>query len=88
MPTQTICAEIAERWENYGGSTPWTKSLRAFGDVGGQIIYWCGMPGSKSAIPLTFELIMPDGSRFVAADGGAYRLKDIRAAITQATKEE
>lgn len=70
------CSEIAESWESWCGETQWSKKLREFGELGGKIEYFCGVPQSASAIPLCFVLIMPDNSKF-----GSSRLKDIRNAI-------
>lgn len=69
--------DVADFWESYSGDTAWVKALREFGRLGGQIQYWCGVPQSASAIPLTFGLFHPDG-REIECDS---RLKDIRAAI-------
>ncbi len=71
------CAVIAELWESWCGKTAWSVLLRQFGELGGKIEYRCGMPQSKSAIPLTFALIKPDGSKIT----GNSRLKDIREGI-------
>lgn len=70
-------SEVAELWEEYGGETKWSKTLREFGALGGLVQYWSGMPQSASAIPLTFALFAPDGTKLASN----YRLKDIRAAI-------
>ena len=69
---------IAELWEAWCGETEWSRSLRRFGELGGKIRYWCGMPRSASAIPLTFALFKPDNSELPCK----YRLKDIKAAIS------
>lgn len=68
---------VAEDWRQYGGDNPWTAALDRFGDLGGKVIWWCGYPRCASAIPLTFSLHMPDGTKAHCN----YRLKDIRAAI-------
>jgi hypothetical protein len=68
---------IADFWEQWCGDTPWSRSLRRFGELGGKIQYWCGVPRSHSAIPLTFALYAPDGTELPCN----YRLKDIKAAI-------
>ena len=52
-----------------------------FAALGGFAEDWGGVPQSKSAIPLTFALILPDGSRLPDC---RYRLADIRRAITLA----
>lgn len=70
---------VADVWEKYGGPTPWSKAMREFGHLGGLCQYWCGMPRSASAIPLTFSLFTPDGRKFNCD----YRLKDILAAIKE-----
>lgn len=69
--------EIADLWEMWCGVTKWSVSLRRFGELGGRIRYWCGVPRSASAIPLTFALFDPDGVQLPCS----YRLKDILAAI-------
>jgi hypothetical protein len=68
---------MAEEWEAYGGETTWSRAARRFGELGGLVQYWCGMPRSASAIPLTFALFKPDGTPLPSH----YRLKDIHAAI-------
>ena len=70
-------AVVAKFWESWCGITPWSKYLREFGELGGLIKYWGGVPQSASAIPLCFELLMPVGDVFP----GGSRLKDIRAAV-------
>lgn len=70
-------AEVARAWEVWCGDTPWSRSLRRFGELGGQVRWWGGYPRSASAIPLTFGLFAPDGSKLPSRS----RLKDIRAAI-------
>lgn len=77
------CEEIAELWENWCGKTNWSESLRQFGQLGGKIIYYCGMPQSASAIPLTFEMVMPTGEVLP----GNSRLKDIKTAIEIASMQ-
>lgn len=72
--------DVAEGWRGWAGETAWTKAADEFGELGGKIAWYCGYPQSKSAIPLTFTLHMPDGTEFA----GHYRLKDIRAATTRA----
>lgn len=70
---------VAEFWESYSNAgRKWAVALRRFGELGGVIEYWCGVPGSASAIPLTFSLYGPDGQKFACTS----RLKDIRAAIS------
>jgi hypothetical protein len=71
------CEEVATSWENWCGETPWSKSLRKFGELGGKVIWWCGVPRSASAIPLCFVLVMPDGFHYQ----GHSRLRDIKDAI-------
>lgn len=78
---------VASLWERWCGETRWSILLREFGSLGGKIEYWCGVPQSASAIPLTFELMLPDGSIFQAPDEGNSRLKDIRAAISEAKEQ-
>jgi len=53
--------------------------MRDFAAAGGLCRYWCGMPGSASAIPLTFALFAPDGTKLECK----YRLKDIIAATAK-----
>ena len=74
------CEEVAKQWENWCGDTPWSRGLREFGDEGGKIIWYCGFPRSKSAIPLCFSLVMPSGIEVP----GSSRLKDIKEAIHRA----
>ena len=76
-PNDQTPHEVADAWENWCGVTKWSTSLREFGDLGGKILWWCGMPRSTSAIPLTFALYTPTGEKLYCD----YRLKDIRAAI-------
>jgi hypothetical protein len=68
---------MADTWAAYSGESAWTKAAREFGDLGGLAQYWSGIPGSKSAIGLTFALFAPDGTKLPCE----YRLKDIRSAI-------
>ena len=82
-PQPEPAGDIADAWAQWCGENQWTKRLREFGNLGGKVKWWCGYPQSHSAIPLTFSLIMPDGTPFPCA----YRLKDIRAAIDKATEE-
>jgi len=79
MNTPPICnaAEMARVWEAYGGETAWSIAARRFGELGGLAQYWCGMPQSASAIPLTFALFAPNGDPLPCK----YRLRDIRNAI-------
>jgi hypothetical protein len=73
-------------WESWGGPSKWTQQLRIFGDLGGKIQYWSGVPRSASAIPLTFALFAPDGTKLPCN----YRLRDITNAISllQNTQKE
>ncbi len=71
------CNDVAETWEAWCGETAWSRNLRAFGKLGGQVNDFGGVPQSVSAIGLCFMLILPDGSEFP----GNSRLKDIRAAV-------
>lgn len=68
-------AALWESWSSAG--VKWAKALREFGALGGRCEYWCGLPNSASAIPLTFALYAPDGKQMPCN----YRLKDIKAAI-------
>lgn len=68
---------VADFWASYSGDTAWVKELRRFGELGGKIQYWGGVPRSASAIPLTFALFAPCGAQLECR----YRLKDIRAAV-------
>jgi hypothetical protein len=68
----------ASIWENWSdAAAKWAVALREFGALGGKCEYWCGVPHSHSAIPLTFALYKPDGTPLPCR----YRLKDIKAAI-------
>lgn len=80
--TPLDCAAVAECWERWCGITPWSKNLRRFGELGGQIIWWCGYPQSKSAIPLCFTLLATNGTKIP----GNSRLKDIKAAVSTLTE--
>ena len=71
---------LAARWESWCGSTAWSQALMEFAELGGMVVDWGGMPQSRSAIPLTFELFLPNGIKFPSR----YRLKDIRAAVALA----
>lgn len=71
-------------WEQYIGDSSWSRLLREFGRLGGKIQYWCGVPRSASAIPLTFSLHRPNGLELPCQ----YRLKDIRAAIETLKREQ
>ena len=79
MTTRPIvpASQVADDWEAWCGETQWTKKLREFGSLGGLVRWWSGYPQSRSAIPLTFELFLADGTKCECE----YRLKDIRAAI-------
>lgn len=77
MPPIESPEDIIALWDAWCGETAWTRSLARFGELGGMIRYWCGVPRSASAIPLTFELFHPDGSKIPSNS----RLKDIRKAI-------
>jgi len=70
------CKYVAESWEKWCGSTPWSENLKELGELGGKIIWYCGYPQSASAIPLCFVLVMPSGEEF-----GHSKLKDIKKAI-------
>jgi hypothetical protein len=74
--------EVAEAWEFWCGETPWSRSLRRFGELGGRVRWFGGYPRSRSAIPLCFCLYGPDGRELPSRS----RLKDIKAAV--ATLEE
>jgi hypothetical protein len=68
----------ASFWESWSkASGKWAVALREFGALGGKCEYWCGVPNSASAIPLTFALYSPDGEKMPCDS----RLKDIKAAI-------
>jgi hypothetical protein len=75
IPVETVVLS----WKNWGGETQWTQLLRQFGQLGGLITHYCGLPRSKSAIPLTFTLHFPSGEKIDT--GGNSRLRDIKAAI-------
>lgn len=68
--------DVAEAWRSWCGDTPWSRWLDRFGELGGRIEWFCGLPKSASAIPLTFRLYGPDGSVV-----GRSRLKDIRESV-------
>lgn len=51
--------------------------MHRFGDLGGTCRWRCGYPQSASAIPLTFVLFKPDGTKIP----GGSRLKDVEAAV-------
>jgi len=68
-------AHLWERWSDV--AVKWANAIRDFAALGGQVEYWCGVPHSASAIPLTFGLYTPEGDELPCK----YRLKDIRAAI-------
>ena len=53
---------IADFFASWCGETAWSIELRRFGALGGLIRYWCGVPRSHSAIPLTFALHWPSGT--------------------------
>lgn len=72
-------AKTVRAWTQWCGETPWTKYLIEFGQLGGLITYWCGVPRSASAIPLTFSLHYANGERIEGCDNS--RLKDLRAAV-------
>ncbi len=55
--------------------------MDAFAILGGTVVDWDGVPMSKSAIPLTFVLYLPDGTRVPNQHS---RLKDIKAAVAMA----
>ena len=79
-PIQPITGqELASEWRAWCGDCPWTDLMHQFGELGGTSVWWCGYPRSRSAIPLTFTLIGPDGQKMPCD----YRLKDIRAAVEQ-----
>lgn len=69
---------VAEAWERWCGVTPWSNFMRSFGELGGQVIWYCGMPRSASAIPLCFTLVMPDGT-----ERNGSRLRDLRDAVAE-----
>ena len=69
--------DTVEAWVAWCGETPWSKYLRRFGELGGKMIYWGGMPQSASAVPLCFQLFAPDGKELPCES----RLKDIKAAV-------
>lgn len=78
MPKIENAARMADIWAGWcGDDSAWCKAAREFGALGGLAQYWSGMPRSASAIPLTFALYRPDGSKLPCS----YRLKDIKAAI-------
>lgn len=70
---------VADAWEAWCGPTRWSNGLKRLAELGGSIKWWCGYPRSASAIPLTFELFRPDGSKFPSG----YRLRDIEAAVAE-----
>ena len=76
--------EVASFWEAWCGETPWSRNLRIFAGLGGEIIYYGGVPQSVSATVLCFDLILPDGTSYEAPDGKDSRLKDIKNAIVKA----
>ncbi|MCJ7747907.1 MAG: hypothetical protein MUP27_09190 [Desulfobacterales bacterium] len=73
------CDLVIEAWERWCGKTKWTELLSKFNQLGGQIIWWCGFPQSKSAIPLCFSLYL-NGEKLECHS----RLKDIQHAINKA----
>lgn len=80
-----ICPTIlAARWEAWCGDTKWSRAMMDFAAAGGMVQDWGGMPQSSSAIPLTFDLFLPDGSEFP----GKYRLRDIQEATRLAQAME
>ena len=74
--------EVADAWESWCGPTQWSKALRQFGELGGEIRWLEGYPQSKSAIPLVFSLRLWGHPLF-----GMGRLKDIRRAVARAKAE-
>jgi hypothetical protein len=71
------CESVADSWAAWCGETQWSKKLRQFGELGGKIKWWCGVPQSPSAIPLCFSLYDAQKKEIE----GSSRLKDIRYAI-------
>lgn len=79
MANPRICPTIlAGRWAAWAGDTAWTAALEDFAVAGGMAQDWGGVPKSRSAIPLTFALFLPDGSKLLDCQ---YRLKDIRRGV-------
>lgn len=73
--------EVADAWKRWCGETAWSRGLRDWAELGGTMMWWCGYPRSKSAIPLSFTLIDPQGNE-VPGEG---RLKDIETAVEDYT---
>lgn len=78
MKNPQTAGSVAESWESWCGKCRWTKRMREFGEVGGLVIWYCGYPQSKSAIPLCFTLHDDRGMKIIT--GGDSRLKDIEMA--------
>lgn len=70
--------KLAARWEAWCGETHWSKTMRRFGELGGLVRDFGGVPQSRSAIPLCFSMHRADGRKFENLHS---RLKDIRAAV-------
>src|SRR4029077_20634176 len=77
IPPIEPARNVAHEWSLWCGDNRWTKALARFNELGGFVQWWSGYPQSASAIPLTFTLFAPDGTRLECS----YRLKDILAAI-------
>ena len=75
---------VLDLWVGWCGDTSWSRSLKEYGELGGMIIHWCGVPRSSSAIPLCFELVDKDGKEIIPNQNS--RLRDIKQAI-KALKE-
>ncbi len=76
--------EVSSSWDDWCGKTSWSQTMQRFGELGGKVRWWGGMPRSASAIPLCFELYTSDGRKI---EGGS-RLKDIHAAVRMLEGEE
>ena len=74
-------AALAQDWRAWCGDTAWSRLMEDFAAVGGRVVDWGGRPKSRSAIPLCFGLVLPDGC--VMADTNS-RQSDIRRAIALA----
>ena len=82
MRERTMPADrLADQWRHWCGDTSWVAAMDEFAMLGGYAEDWGGVPRSRSAIPLCFALILPDGTRL---PDNNYRLADIRRAITLA----
>lgn len=66
-PAGTLADEWARFIDPKSKRSAWVTAMRRFGDLGGLVRYYCGVPGYR-IMPLGFACHAPDGTELDASN--------------------